>query len=118
MSRTVEEQIDAELDALSKRLAGFHQKLKDRPAMKYALESLPELIGAQDFKDLCIAIGIDYLEDPTGRDVADAVRGAVIRRERKLARQEISPAFKALLDADHKAAAAYVAPSSVEECLR
>lgn len=32
-SLSTEEQIDAELDALSRHLAGLHQNLKDRPAM-------------------------------------------------------------------------------------
>lgn len=44
--------------------------------MKYALESLPELIGQQQFRDLCIALGFDQnrTADPTGEEVASAVR--------------------------------------------
>lgn len=82
MTLSVEEQIDAELDALSKRLAGFHQKLKDRPAMKYALESLPELIGARDYRDLCEAMGLDMsIQPPTGAEFASIVANRVLRNE-------------------------------------
>jgi hypothetical protein len=78
---------------------------KDHRPMKYALESLPELIGEQDYADLCLALGVGVTEKPTGREVAATVRGAVLKQERNLARREISPGFNALLDADHKGAA-------------
>lgn len=34
------------------------QLAEESTDMKYALESLPELIGEHDFKDLCMALGI------------------------------------------------------------
>ena len=42
--------------------------------MKYSLENLPDLIGEQDFKDLCIAIGIPAGDKVNGREFAEMVR--------------------------------------------
>ncbi|WPE22458.1 hypothetical protein ShzoTeo12_36740 (plasmid) [Shinella zoogloeoides] len=82
MTLSVEEQIDAELDALSKRLAGIHSGNKERPAMKYALESLPELIGDQDFKDLCLLFKWHEVQERpiSGGDFARHVREAAFKR--------------------------------------
>lgn len=46
--------------------------------MKYALESLPDLLSDQDFRDLCVALGIPEGEKGTGRDVARLVRNQVL----------------------------------------
>lgn len=48
--------------------------------MKYALESLPELIGEHQFRDLCIALGMDTtMQVPNGADLADVVRHRVVK---------------------------------------
>lgn len=68
------------IEDLERRLALHREKietLKDAPAMKYALESLPELIGADDFADLCELMGMtDWTrqEIPTGPEFARRVR--------------------------------------------
>lgn len=46
--------------------------------MKYALESLPDFISKQDFKDLCVAIGIQAGEHVSGAEFAELVREHVI----------------------------------------
>ncbi|NTF54876.1 hypothetical protein G6L12_08210 [Agrobacterium rhizogenes] len=46
--------------------------------MKYSIESIPQLIGEQDFKDLCLAVGIAEGEEVTGRDLAEVVRSHVV----------------------------------------
>lgn len=50
--------------------------------MKYALESLPELIGAQDFNDLCLLFGWhDVHHEPmSGEDFARYVRDASFKK--------------------------------------
>lgn len=88
MTLSIEEQIDAELEALSKRLAGFHQNIKERPAMKYALESLPELIGEDQFRDICIALGVEtVVQLPSGQDFASIIRSRVLLHHDQLAEQ-------------------------------
>ena len=48
--------------------------------MKYALESLPELIGEQQFRDLCVALGMDTtIQVPNGDDLAVTVRHKVFK---------------------------------------
>lgn len=86
---STEEQIDAELDALSKHLAGLHHNIKDRPVMKYALESLPELIGARDYRNLCEAMGVELsVQPPTGEEFAEIVNNRVLRNELHRGRAE------------------------------
>lgn len=51
--------------------------------MKYALESLPEILGEQQFKDLCTAMGVEPSETtPTGDEFATMVRERVISQHR------------------------------------
>lgn len=48
--------------------------------MKYALESLPELIGEHQFRDLCVAMGMDtQMQVPTGADFAAVVGSRVLK---------------------------------------
>lgn len=50
--------------------------------MKYALESLPELIGEQDFKDLCLLFKWHepHQSVPSGADFARWVQDAAFKR--------------------------------------
>lgn len=48
--------------------------------MKYALESLPELIGENQFRDLCVALGVDtVVQLPSGSDFVSIIRSKVLR---------------------------------------
>jgi hypothetical protein len=54
--------------------------------MKYALESLPELIGENQFRDLCIALGVDTnIQVPTGSDLASIIRSKVLKQHDRMA---------------------------------
>jgi len=53
------------------------------PSMKYALESLPGLLGEQDFKDLCGSVGFADDMNVTGKDFAEAVRQHVLTSNRE-----------------------------------
>ena len=78
--------------------------------MKYALESIPELIGEQDFKDLCLALGFsEYEPDPTGVDLASRVRGAVIKAHRDEVRRQMQSSVST------KELFAKIGPSSCQE---
>lgn len=53
--------------------------------MKYALESLPELIGEIQFRDLCESVGMDCsLQVPTGEEFAKAIQSSRDHRLRQL----------------------------------
>ncbi|RWX78295.1 hypothetical protein EPK99_06605 [Neorhizobium lilium] len=74
--------IQPDIDRARERLAAVVSSLKDRSPMKHALESLPELIGAEDFTDLCQLLELtDWTrkEVPTGPEFAKAVRARVHR---------------------------------------
>lgn len=60
--------------------------------MKYALESLPELIGAQDFKDLCLLFDWHDVHHDTisGEDFARYVREAAFKRRHQAQAQKES----------------------------
>lgn len=106
MTISPELEIQSDIEAMIERFAKTKAAIKELCPMKYALESLPELIGTKDYRDLCMAMGLDMvLQPPTGAEFAELVSGRVLAHERKIARREMSPGFKALLDADHKAAA-------------
>lgn len=59
--------------------------------MKYALESLPELIGDDDYKDLCLMFGWHEVHDTKldGRSFARHVREKALTRRLARASQEI-----------------------------
>jgi hypothetical protein len=79
---TRDDEIKAEIVALQGRMMQLNTKLKDRKAMKYALECLPDLIGEQDFKDLCLSIGVGEAEI-TGQKFASLVREHVLNERRR-----------------------------------
>ncbi|UIY28737.1 hypothetical protein LZK73_18600 [Neorhizobium galegae] len=88
------EKLSQDIDRVAERLAALRASLKDRPSMKYALESLPELIGADDYADLCELMGMtDWTrqEIPTGPEFARRIRsqitGLQVRREVKRSSQ-------------------------------
>lgn len=56
--------------------------------MKYALESIPELIGEHQFRDLCVAMGVETaMQLPSGHDFAEIVATRVLRFHRDRAEQ-------------------------------
>lgn len=84
------EKFSQDIDHARERLAALKAKIKDRPSMKYALESLPELIGEEDYADLCELLGMVewHREDtPTGADFARRVRERVfkLKHDRQIA---------------------------------
>jgi hypothetical protein len=80
-----ESDLVAECDRATAKL----RQIREKASMKYALESLPELIGEQDYVDLCVAIGI-YERGVVidGRRLSDVVRHRVIKADRDAVRHE------------------------------
>lgn len=70
-------------DRLEARVRTLRNSMKDEKNMKHALESIPDLVGEQDFKDLCLAIGIADGENVTGKHFAQVVREHVLTSARK-----------------------------------
>lgn len=64
------------------RLDRIRADLSKDSTMKYALESLPELIGEQDFKDLCLMFKWHDAHGPvmSGEEFARRVRDAAFTR--------------------------------------
>lgn len=68
------------------------KSIQSECSMKYALESLPELIGEHQFRDLCLAVGIETaVQLPSGPEFADIVSNRVLRvhRERDRHRRDL-----------------------------
>lgn len=68
------------------------KSIQSECAMKYALESLPELIGDHQFRDLCLAMGIETaVQLPSGPEFAEVVSNRVLRvhRERDRHRRDL-----------------------------
>jgi hypothetical protein len=75
-------ELSQDIGTLRKRVSAFTSSPKDQSLMKHALESLPELIGAEDFTDLCQILELtDWTrkEVPTGPEFAKSVRARVHR---------------------------------------
>lgn len=100
--------IAADIDKLMQRVAVLRNSLKDKTSMKYALESLPELIGEIQFRDLCEAVGLDCgFKVPTGEEFAARVRHVALSAHRiGNSRASIRKVFDEVTGASH--------PSSVE----
>jgi hypothetical protein len=75
----------AEVDAHIARIREIRQQIRERPAMKYALESMRDMIGAQDFKDLCLLFDWHEVDDAPlkGEDFARCVREAAFRKRHR-----------------------------------
>lgn len=85
-----DEELSRDIDHTAGRLAELRSKIGGKKPMKYALESLPELIGADDYADLCEVLGMVewHREDiPTGADFARRVRDRVfkLKHDRQMA---------------------------------
>ena len=76
--------LSQEIDAAGERLAALKAKIKDRHTMKYALESLPELIGAHQFNILIDALGLTdeylFVKSDGGRDAGEFFAAAVTQK--------------------------------------
>lgn len=78
LSTSPEDKIKNDIARLEERLA----KHRSGITMKYALESLPELIGEQDFKDLCLLLKWHEPHHalPSGADFSRWVHDAAFKR--------------------------------------
>lgn len=91
-----DEELARDIDHLKARASRIAQSIMETSKMKYALESIPDLIGERQFRDLCIAMGIEIeIQPPSGDEFAQAVSARVVKHHRDHARRQMRSAAEA-----------------------